>query len=731
MTASAVTDLPQPCGREGCQGVIEVDGYCDECGHKAEPLFGGRRSDAAPDVAPEPQPDIGSTTTSTPGDSGATSAARDTGWSTTGRGRLGEGLARVPPEPGIDDPESAVLTNPTLPESKRFCSNGHPVGRARGVEPGRVRGFCPKDREPFDFEPKLRAGDVVGNQYEVVGCLAHGGLGWVYLARDRAVSLRLVVLKGLLNAGDALGREVAWGERDALAQMHQPNIVEIYNFLEHEGAEYIVMEYVNGRSLKQKLDQRREANGGRAHPFAVDQAIDYVLAVLPAFTYLHERSLVYCDFKPDNVIQVGNRVKLIDLGAVRRFDVTSGDSFGTPGYQAPEIAEDGVSVASDLYTVGRTLAVLAMDFRHQGKLEYALPDPADQPVLAQFDSFRRFVLKATATDPARRFQSAGDMRDQLLGVLHEVVALTTGQPQPAAPAAFALPPDDGALPPAAIDPADPAATFLANLSADGPAAVLEEIGAAATAGQVPESLEVHLRRARALIDLERIDEAKAILRQVRDSGGATWRVAWLHGIASLGTSPEKAVKAFDLCMSEVPGELAPKLGAALALKETGEIQKAAGLFSVVTSVDPSYVAAAHGLAECRVSQGRIDDAIAALDAIPRTHRDSRAAQIKAVKILIAAGRYDSAWSRLDSLSLDQLRRLELELKLLEAALASLTNGDAPATKVVTLGGGALDERAVRRRLEKALRRVARFTPDADDRCRIVDRANTVRPVTLL
>lgn len=97
------------------------------------------------------------------------------------------------------------MENPEVPERKRFCSRsdcGAPVGRARGERPGRTEGFCTKCGHPYSFVPKLQSGDVVHGQYEVAGCLAHGGLGWVYLAVDRAVSDRWVVLKGLLDTGD-------------------------------------------------------------------------------------------------------------------------------------------------------------------------------------------------------------------------------------------------------------------------------------------------------------------------------------------------------------------------------------------------------------------------------------------------------------------------------------------------------------------------------------------------
>ena len=239
-----------------------------------------------------------------------------------------------------------------------------------------------------------------------------------------------MVLKGLLNTGDADAMEAAVAETRFLAQLEHPNIVRVYNFVQHasrrdgETAGYIVMEYVGGKSLKQiRLDARQR---GGAVPLA--HALAYALEILPAFGYLHDRGLVYCDFKPDNIIQTEEQLKLIDMGGVRYID-DDGPIYGTVGYQAPEIETDGPSPCSDLYTVGRTLAVLTFEFTgFQGRYQFTLPE--DQPLLAQYPSYARLLHRATHRDPARRFQSAGEMAEQLTGVLREVLSVDDGQPRP-------------------------------------------------------------------------------------------------------------------------------------------------------------------------------------------------------------------------------------------------------------------------------------------------------------
>lgn len=368
-------------------------------------------------------------------------SVRSSGSSTgaSGRNRLGAGLVQVPDVPR-PDPRSAVMENPQVPERKRFCSRsdcGAPVGRSRGERPGRTEGFCTKCGHPYSFVPKLHGGDIVHGQYEVAGCLAHGGLGWVYLAVDRAVSDRWVVLKGLLDTGDQDAMAAAISERRFLAEIEHSNIVRIYNFVEHLDQRtgsldgYIVMEYVGGKALKEIANERRTPSGKR-DPLPVEQACAYGIEALEALGHLHSRNLLYCDFKVDNAIQTEDQLKLIDMGAVRRMDDEESAIYGTVGYQAPEVAEVGPSIASDLYTVARTLAVLTFDFQgYTNVFVDSLPDPDNIEVFRAYESFYRLLVRATDPDPARRFASASEMAEQLTGVLREVVALQTGRPRPA------------------------------------------------------------------------------------------------------------------------------------------------------------------------------------------------------------------------------------------------------------------------------------------------------------
>ena len=190
------------------------------------------------------------------------------------------------------------MADPRIPEDRRFCAGcKRAVGRTRGDVPGLTEGFCGKCGHPFSFSAKLRRGELVAGQYDVAGPIDHGGLGWIYLARDRRVADRWVALKGLINRGDAVAMGAALAERRSLAEVEHPNIVKIHNFVEHDGDGYIVMEYVNGLSLSKVLDARREDNDNQPRPLPVELAIEYILEVLPAVGHLHDLGLLYCDFK--------------------------------------------------------------------------------------------------------------------------------------------------------------------------------------------------------------------------------------------------------------------------------------------------------------------------------------------------------------------------------------------------------------------------------------------------
>jgi serine/threonine-protein kinase PknG len=612
------------------------------------------------------------------------------------------------------------------------------VGRSRDGRPGLAEGWCPRCGAPYSFRPKLAAGDVVAAQYEIVGCLAHGGMGWIYLARDRNVSDRWVVLKGLLNTGDDDAMAAALAERRFLAEVEHPNIVKIHNFVQHENSGYIVMEYVGGRSLKQILAARREANGGEADPLPLAQAIAYMLEILPALGYLHDLGLLFCDFKLDNVIQTQHSLKLIDLGGVYRIDEPAGAVFGTVGYQAPEIAAAGPSVSSDLFTVARTLAVLCFDFRgYQGSFKFTLPDQESVPLLARYDSLYRFLLKGTAPRPDDRFQSAEEMADQLYGVLREVVAAEEGHPVPAASKLFTAAvrgpyerTDWRALPRPLVAADDPAAPYLATLTATDPEHMLAQLSAAPV-----RTAEIELRLAATMIELGDWPGVQERLSAIEAGDPWEWRASWYRAVAELACNrPAQAEPHFAHVYDSLPGELGPKLALGVACELADDPARAAAWYEIVSRTDPAFTGAVFGLASCLMRTGDRDGALSAYDRVPDSSSAYVEAQTTRIRSLGSLGDPSqdellSAGATLDALHVAGEEREQLTAELLRTALRLTENGAAVDDGGSRLLGYPLAPRDLRFGLERSYRALARRAGTRPERIELVDAANQVRPRT--
>jgi serine/threonine-protein kinase PknG len=742
------------CKRSGCGGSIE-DGYCDMCGladdrkqpasqKQSTTLTGQSLSGVVTGRSTPVTTGTGSSplTNRSRGSRRTTSAtsARST------RKQLGAGLVSIPEMPSTE-PEKAILLDPTVPENKRFCGNcNNPLKREKG--------FCSKCGQKYSFIASLKPGDRVAGQYEVKGAIAFGGLGWIYLGFDQILS-RYIVLKGLLNTEDAASAAVAVAERQFLASVKHANIVGIYNFVNHGTEGFIVMEYVGGKTLK----DIRKSRG----PLPVAEAIAYIHRILSAFSYLHTQGLVYCDFKPDNMMIEGDDVKLIDLGGVRRIDDPDGDIYGTVGYSAPEAGE-GPTVVSDLFTIGRTLAVLLTDIKSFSKdHQYTLPNAAEEPIFAEHESLYRWLIKATAENPDDRFQSADEMADQLLGVLREIVALQTGQPRSSTSPLFGsdllalivtnnfdpIQADFRQLPMPVINAADPAFNAVVNaIALPNPEKQIEALRQVLT--QVPKSIEARLRLANSLIESGKnhahVDgnlqvagyrQGEKLLEEVAEQDPWDWRVLWYRGRSHLAQGKAQQAKAaFDQVYFDLPGELAPKLALALATEQAKDYSLAIKMYDIVLRTDPSYVSAAFGLARCLYATGKRKEAVAALERVPQSSSLFTRSRVEVTRILInadhaAPGTQElrSASATLEAIALDGIENHRLHKQVLETALGLLTTHSFKPTDDLAILGQPLKEINVRRGLEKTLRAMANLS-SGEEKIQLIDEANRVRPRTL-
>jgi serine/threonine-protein kinase PknG len=760
-----------PCNRPGCPGVILDSGRCGTCKTPHD-------STGEEPLPSEPEP-----RTQVPSPAGT--------W-------IAGDLVSMP-NLTLDDPSSLVLSDPrAFAEDYRYCGEcGEEVGRRYRGQEDLPDGFCENCGAKYSYSLKLFPNDEVdGGRYLVEGPLARGGFGLVYLARDTHLD-QWVVLKGLINTEDRRARERAVSERIALTKLNHPKVVRIHNSVSHpdpvsgEPIDYIVMEYVGGPTL----DDLRVWSGllvehGRLTPrqwlvehgpLTVEHVIAYVLEILDALRYLHGVGLLYCDMKPSNVIRDADRLKVIDLGAVRAIDDVVSAAVGTPPYQASdeELRRHGHTVRSDLHTVGVTLKKL---------YEVTDRDESSPDDSLGLRSLRHIYERAT-DDYHRRFGSAAEMSEQLMGVLREIVALREGRQRPEPSTVFdepsvlldaglgAVPPlsrwieappnaneplADGCpsppevalgLPVPLVRADDRGAGYLARLLAMRSVTDASALKELLERSSTPRSVEVHMLACRTMIELNELDRAKSRLTAASGLLGhpesADWRFAWHRGLIELAEDDvESAGRRFAEVYRDVPGEDAPKLALGFCAEQRGDLSEAEKFYEAVWERERLQASAAFGLARIRlVNTGRAA-AVAVLDDVGENSRHFEAAQIAAIMVLSgrlakesggdgqpSAADLNSAVDRLlrlaslDGGERDGPSRVRLTAVLREAALGLARNGALAGVRGGEVLGDPPGERTLRRLLERSFRRLAKQAGDAQDHGVLVDRANAVRPNT--
>ena len=540
-----------------------------------------------------------------------------------------------------------------------------------------VEGFCPACGERYSYRPELSEGDLLRDQYRVMGPIAHGGQGWVYLAEDTHLG-DVVAVKGLLNRYEHDGARLADVERRNLVAIRHPRIVQIRDFVARRdnGGQvtggYIVMDDVGDGTLAKVTEEVRRGES----VLDIEHVAAYGCQILEAFVHLHadgERVFVYGDMKPSNVVHHRDGVKVIDLGGMRERGQSLPPAHVTPDYMAPETGTSAVpTVAHDLHTVGVTLRELA---------RWAV---TEVPGLGTA-SFERVIDRAVRTDPGRRFADAREMVGQLRGALREIRALRgkSDPPEPSdhfRPSARLLgarlgtvphirhwldrprrdryePPvaptlDLGAPTPAEIArclpvprpyPGDPQAARFEVSSGYDPDRLLEQ------EDEKPRSVEISLHNVRVLLsrntrdDLERAQEELDTADSIPGpSAVRRWRLEWHRALLALrgaGLDDDRRQVAgarnhFTRVHLELPGEYAPKLALAYCAEWLGD-DTAGELYEAVFARNPAHGGAALGLARIAL---RARDRRGAIDVLGRVRQgtlDHTVARVAALRIRAA------------------------------------------------------------------------------------------------
>jgi serine/threonine protein kinase len=293
----------------------------------------------------------------------------------------------------------------------------------------------PQDATPAGSPgaPRPEAPARVGH-YTITGRLGQGGMGVVYSARDDRLD-RSVALKMMTSlAGDEAARKRFWREARAAAAVNHPNVCQLYDVGEENGAPFIAMELLEGQVLTERL---------RGGPLRLTEVLPIAEGILAALGALHARGIVHRDLKPSNVFLTGHGVKVLDFGLARPSDqdlevswssqsgiTNTGMMVGTPRYMAPEqITGDATDARSDLFAVGAIVFEMlagrpafagsnAVEILH-ATLHEQPPALTGSPAVAAVD---RVIRKALAKKPGDRPASA----ETLAGELRTVAGLGGG-----------------------------------------------------------------------------------------------------------------------------------------------------------------------------------------------------------------------------------------------------------------------------------------------------------------
>jgi serine/threonine-protein kinase PknG len=501
--------------------------------------------------------------------------------------------------------------------------------------------FCNGCGQRFDevapSPGSLCVGDLLNGRYKITREIGEGGMGAVFLAEDQLLK-RQVVIKALLSENDPDLIAQSIKEREFLAAIKHASIVSIYDFLAQGQRGYIVMEYVQGKTLDQIMLEQ-------GHPFAVAEAIAYIQGILPAFTYLAKLGLVYCDVKPQNmmleVLKDGSRVvKLIDLGTVIKYEPHPPDVYGTHGFYAPE-AVKAPSPKTDLYSICRTLAFLVTDMDLASPV-FGLPSIEAYQAFREYPVLYRLLAKGTHTNQQRRFHSAEQLDDQLAGVLRQIVGGQPGQPPISRLFISGMLTTTGKLGlrgEAALDESDPAHNLLQAgdraLRSGNYTGALGFYRQASRSNR--KSIDAHLRQAEVLIEQQDRERARVAIEKARTLLPGNWKVTWYTArLCEASGLLRDATDHYSELVAELPGELAPQLALARVYVGMEQFARAVDLYRGVLKADPGNAEVILGAADALLKQRREQEAMHLLESVGEASARYIEAQLLLCQLSLAA-----------------------------------------------------------------------------------------------
>lgn len=273
----------------------------------------------------------------------------------------------------------------------------------------------------------IEKGQKINDRYEVIKSIGEGGMANVYLAYDTILDRRVAikVLRGDLSNDEKFVRRF---QREALSasSLSHPNIVEMYDVGEDNGIYYIVMEYIEGKTLKQLIKKRGA--------LTLSETIDIMLQITDGISQAHDSYIIHRDLKPQNImIKEDGTIKITDFGiamALNSTQLTQTNSvMGSVHYLPPEQASGkGSTIRSDIYSMGILFYEIltgSLPFKGENAVEIALKQMRDEiPSVCKKNSaipqsVENVILKATAKNPKNRYSDSKEMHADLLTVLND------------------------------------------------------------------------------------------------------------------------------------------------------------------------------------------------------------------------------------------------------------------------------------------------------------------------
>lgn len=267
----------------------------------------------------------------------------------------------------------------------------------------------------------IMKGQKISDRYQIIKSIGEGGMANVYLAYDTILDRNVAVklLRGDLASDEKFVRRF---QREALSasSLNHPNIVEVYDVGEDNGDYYIVMEYIEGKHLKELIKKRGK--------LTTSEVIDIMLQITDGMSVAHDSYIIHRDIKPQNIMILENGlVKITDFGismAMNATQLTQTNSvMGSVHYIPPEQASGkGSSLQSDIYSMGIVMYELLtgkLPYRGENAVEIALkhlkePLPNIKEELPNLpNSIENIILKATAKNPKNRYVDAREMHEDL------------------------------------------------------------------------------------------------------------------------------------------------------------------------------------------------------------------------------------------------------------------------------------------------------------------------------